>query len=132
MDIDVVSTALFENITSRFLIFDIPVSTPLEELAAEIQEKNNGIIVEIRRFIKSTSTKETSPVLIIILGTTIPDAVKIWFIHQRVKPFIDSPRQCNKCYAFTHTTRVCTKLNLCYICGVALVVPCQQPENFIN
>jgi len=58
----------------------------------------------MRRFIKSTSTKETTPVLITILGTTIPDAVKILFIHQQMQQFIDSPRQC--IINFTHLTLI--------------------------
>ncbi|GBL90677.1 hypothetical protein AVEN_219345-1 [Araneus ventricosus] len=85
MGTKVVTDIIWENVCARFLIFDIPTSTPLEELAAEIEDKNDCILVEMRRFLKQNSTKEVSPVLIIILGTTVPEAVKIWFVHQRVQ-----------------------------------------------
>ncbi|GBM23958.1 hypothetical protein AVEN_198194-1 [Araneus ventricosus] len=81
MGTNVVTDIIWENVSSRFLIFDIPTSTPLEELAIEIQDKNDCIVVEMRRFLKQNSTKEVSPVLITILGTTIPEAIKIWFIN---------------------------------------------------
>ncbi|GBN28144.1 hypothetical protein AVEN_218060-1 [Araneus ventricosus] len=91
MDTNVVTDIIWENVCSRFLIFDIPTSTPLEELAIEIQDKNDCIVVEMRRFLKQNSTKEVSPVLITILGTTTPEAIKIWFVHQRLQQFIDRP-----------------------------------------
>ncbi|GBL89488.1 hypothetical protein AVEN_87830-1 [Araneus ventricosus] len=49
----------------------------LEELAVKIEDKNDYIVVEMRRFLKQNSTKEISPVLITILGTTVPEAIKI-------------------------------------------------------
>ncbi|GBO29164.1 hypothetical protein AVEN_236305-1 [Araneus ventricosus] len=83
MGTNVVTDIIWENVCSRFLIFDIPTSTPLEELPIEIQDKNDYIVGEMRRFLKQNSTKEVSPVLIPILGTTTPEAIKIWFVHQR-------------------------------------------------
>ncbi|GBN88794.1 hypothetical protein AVEN_241100-1 [Araneus ventricosus] len=106
--------------------------TRQEELAIEIQDKNDCVVVEMRRFLKQNSTKEVSPVLIIILGTTTPEAIKIWFVHQRLQQFIDRPRQCNKCFSFTHPSRICDKANACYLCGAVHIGPCQQPEKCVN
>ncbi|GBO39799.1 hypothetical protein AVEN_126489-1 [Araneus ventricosus] len=132
MGTNVVTDIIWENVCSRVLIFDIPTSTPLEELATEIQDKNDCIVVEMRRFLKQNSTKEVSPVLITILGTTLPEAIKIWFVHQRLQQFIDRPRQCNKCFSFIHPSRICDKANACYLCGVVHIGPCQHPEKCVN
>ncbi|GIY37207.1 uncharacterized protein CEXT_815821 [Caerostris extrusa] len=51
----------FENITERFLIFDIPTNLQLSELADEIMNKNDMEVVELRRFVKLNSTQEFSP-----------------------------------------------------------------------
>ncbi|GBO31366.1 hypothetical protein AVEN_255508-1 [Araneus ventricosus] len=83
METDISIDVIWENICSRFLIFDIPVNTPMEELAKEIQEKNDMDVIEMRRFLKQNSVKDMSPVLIKVLGTTIPDEIKIWFINQK-------------------------------------------------
>ncbi|GBL75451.1 hypothetical protein AVEN_194630-1 [Araneus ventricosus] len=112
--------------------FTVPTTTPLEELAAEIEDKNDCIVVEMRQFLKQNSPKEMSPVLITILGTTVPEAIKIWFVHQRLQKFIDRPRQCNKCFSFMHPSRICDKTIIYYLCGVVHIGPCQQPEKCIN
>ncbi|GIY55862.1 uncharacterized protein CDAR_374621 [Caerostris darwini] len=72
-----ISTAVtFENITERFLIFDIPTNLQLSELAAEIMHKNDMEVVELRRFIKLNSTQEFSATLqhIIVL-------IKFAYLH---------------------------------------------------
>ncbi|GBM70554.1 hypothetical protein AVEN_267244-1 [Araneus ventricosus] len=132
MGISISTDIIWENVSARFLIFDIPTSTPLEELAAEIEDKNDCIVVEMRRFLKQNSPKEMSPVLITILGTTVPEAIKIWFVHQRLQKFIDRPRQCNKCFSFMHPSRIGDQIVICYLCGVVHIGPCQQPEKCIN
>ncbi|GBN99592.1 hypothetical protein AVEN_192520-1 [Araneus ventricosus] len=67
-----------------------------------------------------------------ILGTTVLAAVEIWFIHLRLQQFIDRPRQWNKCFSFKHPSRICDKVNICYLCGVVHNGPYQQPEKCIN
>ncbi|GIY85589.1 uncharacterized protein CDAR_205331 [Caerostris darwini] len=102
-----VSTCVtFENITERFLIFDIPTNLQLSELADEIMNKNDMEVVELRRFVKLNSTQEFSPVLVTILGTFLPDAIKIWFTNQKIRQFVDRARQCLHSYEFTHATRL--------------------------
>ncbi|GBM86775.1 hypothetical protein AVEN_146894-1 [Araneus ventricosus] len=116
----------------KIYVFDIPVNTPLEELAEEIQAKNNLDVVEMRRFLKQNSSKQTTPVLITVLGTTIPDAIKIWFINQKIQHFIDRPRQCTKCHSLAHSSRTCDKDNVCSRCSEIHTGPCQGPEKCIN
>ncbi|GFY17075.1 uncharacterized protein TNCV_1088511 [Trichonephila clavipes] len=72
-NISVNASVIWEGITSRFLLYEIPTNVSLEELSAELQDSNNFEIVEIRRFIKSGTNPEISPVLITILGTVLPD-----------------------------------------------------------
>ncbi|GFW42852.1 uncharacterized protein TNCV_1212591 [Trichonephila clavipes] len=52
-NISVNASVIWEGITSRFLLYEIPTNVSLEELSAELQDSNNFEIVEIRRFIKS-------------------------------------------------------------------------------
>ncbi|GIY44028.1 hypothetical protein CDAR_262621 [Caerostris darwini] len=127
-----ISTAVtFENITERFLIFDIPTNLPLSELAAEIMHTNDMEVVELRRFVKLNSTQEFSPVLITILGIFLPDSIKIWFTNQKIRQFVDRVRQCLHCYEFTHATRVCDR-NICPRCGVNHEGLCQGPEKCVH
>ncbi|GIY07049.1 uncharacterized protein CEXT_18021 [Caerostris extrusa] len=50
-----ISTAVtFENISERFLVFDIPTTLPLSELAAEIMHKNDMEVVESEKCIHCT------------------------------------------------------------------------------
>ncbi|GBN88339.1 hypothetical protein AVEN_66766-1 [Araneus ventricosus] len=132
MEIDVSTDLIWENISARFLVVDIPTTTPLEELSKEIQDKNDCLVVEMRRFVKPNSGKVTSPVLITILGTTVPETIKLWFIRQRIQPFVDRPRQCNKCFVYTHGARTCDKNNICFCCGGDHIGPCQQPPKCVN
>ncbi|GBM83339.1 hypothetical protein AVEN_217194-1 [Araneus ventricosus] len=68
MDIDVFTDIIWENISARFLVADISTTTPLEKLAKEIQDENDCLVEELRRFVKLNSSKVISPVLITILG----------------------------------------------------------------
>ncbi|GBL89984.1 hypothetical protein AVEN_88558-1 [Araneus ventricosus] len=87
---------------------------------------------ELRRFVKLNSNKVISPVLITILGTTVPETIKLWFIRQRIQPFVDRPRQCNKCFVFAQGTRTCDKTNICFCCGGDHIGQCQQPPKCVN
>ncbi|GBN02494.1 hypothetical protein AVEN_185894-1 [Araneus ventricosus] len=124
---------IWENISSRFLIPDIPTKTTLEELAEELSYNNDIVITHMRRFAKPNSSQETSPsVLVTILGTYLPDSVKIWFINQKIQSLIDRPRQCTKCFSFFHRTRICEKSQACHLCGTVHVGPCQGPAKYSN
>ncbi|GFS64156.1 uncharacterized protein TNCV_3945171 [Trichonephila clavipes] len=116
-NISVNVSVIWEGITSRFLLYEIPTNVSLEELSAELQDSNNFEIVEIRRFIKSGTNPEISPVLITILGTVLPDNVKLWFINHKIQLFIDKPRQCTKCFSFSHPSRFCQSPAICCNCG---------------
>ncbi|GFW55711.1 uncharacterized protein TNCV_120951 [Trichonephila clavipes] len=77
-NVSVKTNILWEGITLRFLIYEIPLDISLNEIAKELQETNNFEIIEMRRFIKTGSQQQFSPVLIAILGTTLPETV----VHQ--------------------------------------------------
>ncbi|GBM29522.1 hypothetical protein AVEN_146297-1 [Araneus ventricosus] len=127
LDTPVPTDVSWENISSRFLITDKPTKTTLEELAKELSRNNDIVITHMRRFVKPNSSQETSPVLITILGTYLPNSVKFWFINQKIQPFIDRPRKCTKCFRFFHPTKVCEKFQACHLCGTVHVGPCQGP-----
>ncbi|GFY45703.1 uncharacterized protein TNIN_325541 [Trichonephila inaurata madagascariensis] len=69
LNVSVNTSVIWEGITSRFLLYEIPTNESLEELSTELQSSNNFEIVEIRRFIKSGTSPEVSLALITILGT---------------------------------------------------------------
>ncbi|GBO41672.1 hypothetical protein AVEN_220152-1 [Araneus ventricosus] len=132
LDTPISATVLWENITTKFLLTDIPTATSLEELASELACSNDIVITHIRRFVKQNTQPEASPVLITILGTTLPEHIKMWFIHQGINLFIDRPRMCNICFSFFHATRTCTLNPACYQCGQIHTSPCQGPIQCIN
>ncbi|GBM58402.1 hypothetical protein AVEN_63766-1 [Araneus ventricosus] len=132
VNIPVSTNVIWENITSRFLLYDIPTTVSLPEVGAELTKNNEIEIVEIRRFVKQNNTRETSPVLVTMLGTRLPGYMKIWFTNQRIQSFIDRPRQCTKCYSFMHPSRVCEKTPVCHSCGAIHSGICQVPQKCIN
>ncbi|GBL77190.1 hypothetical protein AVEN_12811-1 [Araneus ventricosus] len=132
LNIKVSTNVIWENITLRFLLYDIPTKVSLRENAEELT-RNNGIeIVEMRRLVKQNNTRETSLVLVTKLGTPLPEYMKIWFTNQKIQSFIDRPRQCVKCYSFKHPSRVCEKTPICPSCGEILSGICQAPQKCIN
>ncbi|GFX21698.1 putative RNA-directed DNA polymerase from transposon X-element [Trichonephila clavipes] len=131
-NVSVKTNILWEGITSRFLIFEIPLDISLNEIAKELQKTNNFEIIEIRRFIKTGSQQQFSPVLITILGTTLPETVKLWFINHRIQNFIDKPRQCTTCFSFLHSTRFCQKTAICINCGDPHSGQCSNNSRCIN
>ncbi|GBM27215.1 hypothetical protein AVEN_255082-1 [Araneus ventricosus] len=132
VNIKVSTNVIWENITSRFLLYDIPTTVSLSEIAEELT-RNNGIeIVEMRRFVKQNNSRETSPVLVTKLGTHLPGCMKIWFTNQKIQSFIDRPRQCTKCYSFMHPSRVCEKTPVCHSCGTIHSGICQVPQKCVN
>lgn len=119
LNIEVDVKVLFENLTTRFLLFNIPVSLSLAEVATEIEEVNNFKIKEIRRFAKNVGGKKipTETILVTKLGTSLPTHVKLFFTRHQIRLFVDRPRQCQKCYRFEHNTQNCKYNNRCERCG---------------
>ena len=53
-----------------------------------------------------------------VLGTSLPPNVKLWYEVHKISQFFDKPRQCNKCYKFSHSTRMCcSKHQVCILCA---------------
>ncbi|XP_055949578.1 uncharacterized protein LOC129983905 [Argiope bruennichi] len=130
-DTKVTSNVIWEGVTSRFLLIDMLTCVPLKEVADELRQFNDIETREMRRFVKQNSTQQTS-ILVTILGTSLPDSVKLWLTFQKIRPFIDRPRQCSKCYNFLHLSRICSKDQVCQLCGTEHVGNCQNPVKCIN
>ncbi|GFY25121.1 uncharacterized protein TNCV_2693121 [Trichonephila clavipes] len=73
LNVSVKPNILWEGIMSRFLIYEIPLDISLNEITKELQENNDFEIIGMRKFIKTGSQQQFSPILIAILGTTLPD-----------------------------------------------------------
>ncbi|GFV10955.1 uncharacterized protein TNCV_4707181 [Trichonephila clavipes] len=131
-NVSVKTNILWEGITSRFLIYEIPLDISVNEIAKELQETNSFEIIEMRRFNKTGSQQQFSPVLITILGTTLPETVKLCFINHRIQNFIDKPRQCTTCFSFLHSTRFCQKTAICIDCGDSHSGQCSNNSRCIN
>lgn len=132
LNISVNTRIIWEGITSRFLLYEIPTNVNLEELCKELQEINNIEIVEIRRFLKPGTYPEICPVLITVLGTIIPESIKLWLVNHKIQLFIDKPRQCGKCFSYMHPTRFCHNQTLCYNCGISHTGTCNNKVSCIN
>ena len=118
MGVSVQTRVLFDNITTRFLLFQIPTTTPLEDLAHEFETSNGLYILELRRFIKRGTNPAFSPVLITLLGTSLPEEIRLWFSIHRMRQFIDRPLQYRKCHKFTRCEVKCNIENkICVTCG---------------
>ncbi|GBN81606.1 hypothetical protein AVEN_84445-1 [Araneus ventricosus] len=87
VNIPVSTNVIWENITYRFLLYDIPTKVSLLEVAEELTRSNGIEIVEMRRFVKQNNTRETSPVLVTKLGTRLPGYMEIWFTNQKIQSF---------------------------------------------
>lgn len=94
LGVRVTSRIIRENLSNRFLLFNIPVDLPLAEIAREIDESNNLHTPELRRFMKKYSKNETSDLLITLLGTFLSPEIKSWFSVQWIHQFIDRLLQC--------------------------------------
>ena len=75
LGVHVNARVIYENITYRFLVFNIPVDISLPELASEISMVNNIHILVLRRFIRKGQTTDFSPVLITSLVTRLPQEI---------------------------------------------------------
>ncbi|GBM08401.1 hypothetical protein AVEN_108392-1 [Araneus ventricosus] len=72
---------------------------------------------EARRFLSNKSENiATENVLVTIYGTNLPQHIKLWLTRQEIL-FIDKPRQCRKCFSFSHPTSKCKNESICENCG---------------
>lgn len=118
LGIPTICSVIYDQITSRFLLRRVPTDISLKELCDELEEENGIHIHEARRFSSRISQQKMSEnVLITMYGTILPQYIKLWLIRQEISMFFDQPRQCKKCYLFTHPTAKCKYDFLCYKCG---------------
>ncbi|GBN42131.1 hypothetical protein AVEN_34027-1 [Araneus ventricosus] len=52
---------IWENINSRFLVYDVPVSITMEDSANELSDANNIELIEMRCFVKQNDRQDASP-----------------------------------------------------------------------
>lgn len=104
--------------TIRFTLH-IPTYVTLTELKEELEAENALKIHNLRRFTKKLYNTQVPSeiVLVTIFGRIIPDHIKIWLSRQKVKIFIDRPRQCSKCLLFNHPTKYCKSTQKCDRCS---------------
>ncbi|GIY22486.1 uncharacterized protein CDAR_464901 [Caerostris darwini] len=95
-----------EKISTRFLLHNIPTDIPLSELAFELEEENRVSVIELKRFASKRATPTfTSPVLVTILGTILPEHIRLWLTKEKISLFVNKPRQCRNCHSFSHPIR---------------------------
>ncbi|GBN66344.1 hypothetical protein AVEN_8499-1 [Araneus ventricosus] len=118
MGIPTVCSVISEQITSSFLLRNVPLETSLQELTDELEAENTIKIHEARRFLSDKSRNiATENVLVTTYGTNLPQHIKLWLTRQEISLFIDKPRQCRKCFSFSHPTSKCKNESICEICG---------------
>ncbi|GFS96485.1 hypothetical protein NPIL_397851 [Nephila pilipes] len=87
LHISVSANELWVGITSRFLLYEIKATTPMEELSKELKQTNYLVLWEIR-FVKSRNRHDLFRVLITILRTSLSENVKLYFINNRVYAYL--------------------------------------------
>ncbi|GBL90109.1 hypothetical protein AVEN_135463-1 [Araneus ventricosus] len=81
MGIPTVCSVLSEQITSRFLLRNVPLQISLQELTKELEAENNVKIHEARRFLSNKSKNiATENVLITIYGTNLPQHITSYLL----------------------------------------------------
>lgn len=115
LDINVKTKCFEETFTSRFILRDIHQDVSLHELCNELESENDFNVREIRRFKKGQALSET--ILVTILGTEIPDSVKLWYQRIKISTFFDKPTICQSCWKLGHPAKYCPSPNKCYQCG---------------
>ncbi|GBN23972.1 hypothetical protein AVEN_122785-1 [Araneus ventricosus] len=104
----------------------------MKDLEEELSYSNDLEIIEKRRFVKQNDWRDASPVLITILGSSLPDTNKVWFTRTRIQLFVDRLRQCSECFSFLHPTRVCEKSPIYASCGIPHSSVCVNSEKCNN
>ncbi|GBN52472.1 hypothetical protein AVEN_161948-1 [Araneus ventricosus] len=118
MGIPTVCSVISEQITSRFLLRDVSLEISLQELTKELEAENNVKIHEARRFLSNKSKCiATENVLVTIYDTNLPQHIKLWLTRQEIFLFLDKPRQCHKCFSFSHPSSKCKNESICEKCG---------------
>lgn len=113
-----------ENITSKFLLRDIGTDLDLKILVEEIE--GTGIAVNnAQRFTKKGTKEPSELVLITTYGNQIPKEIRLFWSINKIEKFVDSPRQCLKCFKFNHSTKKCKVTEaLCPRCGSTHLETC--------
>ncbi|GBM04453.1 hypothetical protein AVEN_35616-1 [Araneus ventricosus] len=102
--------------TPQTRILDSPLS--LQELTDEFEAENNVKIHEARRFLSNKSKNiATENVLVTIYGANLPQHIKLWLTRQEILLFLAKPRQCRKCFSFSHPTSKYKNESICENCG---------------
>lgn len=125
-DVPVTPRIQYDSITTKFLLYGIPVDVSCEELADELVY--NGVhVLEIRRFLRKNQghATPTTTVLVSMLGTQIPSEVKLYYQIHKLTMFIDRPRPCLNCWQYNHNTKSCRSDKLCKFCSVSHEGKCQ-------
>lgn len=80
-DFNITTRVVWDNITNRLFLFNIPVNITIQDIGQELSVCNNIKILELCRFLRKDITQETSPTLLTPLGTPIPLKIKFvsWF-----------------------------------------------------
>lgn len=119
LGVPVTAKCPIDQITSRFLLRDVATSLDPKILIDEI-ESNDVVVNNIRRFNRKGTSEPSESVLVTIYGNTVPSEIKLFYTVIKLEKFIDSPRQCGKCYKFNHSMKSCNKKEgLCSNCGLA-------------
>lgn len=123
-----------DNITTRFLLRNIHLDVLLSELKIELEEMNELKVHEIRRFIRNKNP--TTTVLVTIIGTELPEKIKLWYQKIQINRFIDRPTQCHNCWNFGHPLKYCKEDERCSNCGLTKdaehETPCSAPPKCRN
>ena len=96
-----------------------------EEILDELASQG---VCEVQRL--RSSTEQPNPLIRLrFVGLELPSRLTCGYISVRVKPWVEVPRQCHKCWQHGHTERSCrSRITICGRCaGEHSKSDCQQP-----
>lgn len=106
MGVPVMPKVHSDNLTTKFLLRNISTDCSLDIIKDEIENnfQNHSLKVQsLRRFRRKGSVELSENILVCVYGTQLPAEIKIFLTVEHPKRFIDSARQCSKCFKFSHS-----------------------------
>ena len=113
-----VETKLADRLSSAQGTVHAPdlVGMTVQEVLEELQDQG---VTEVQRF----QSKQDTPNPLLRLrfrGTELPEKIVCGYLSIKVKPWLDMPRQCRKCWRIGHVERSCrSRTSICGQCSAA-------------
>ncbi|KMQ86946.1 nucleic-acid-binding protein from mobile element jockey [Lasius niger] len=126
------------TITSKGVITDWPFN--IQELWEALESRDDIVQLEkMKRKVynpekKESLFKETDNIIIMMKGNRLATKLKIYegMGYLKVRPYIETVKQCYNCFRFGHMKTVCKREAKCPVCGAEAHGLCNEPLKCCN